>query len=378
MRHCSIVFFLAALIASSCNTAVKETECSSKKRLASTLNATELFNASTICWREDEKDMSAYFLTLGQIRASADMTLYSPTKEGKEKAAELYSKLYYQFGGVGDDAIFRDAARYNALIKKIENTPLLNNNGYSPGWDYKTKSKVGLYSQFLNSSKKSRLWQLENYKRNLSNDVYFEAHIAANQLRAENSTFKVGAEAYEEYQKLNEIKRQASLSIEKLPKPEDNAPYHLLIEIDQHANFKQLDTNFNGPEKGQIELFESLNEVLKSWVSRSYEVGELEDILKQVNFENDVLMVLSIGKMTNHSGRIVLNTFEKKERGDSYVVGVNVGVIPSKCGEATNESFPFILATAPRTGDIKVTSRSRSNFPDKCSVVVSGTVVARD
>ena len=85
-------------------------------------------------------------------------------------------------------------------------------------------------------------------------------------------------------------------------------------------------------------------------------------------------MVLSIGKMTNHSGKIVLNTFEKKKGWDSYAVGV----IPPKCGVTNNESFPFILATAPKIDDIQVTSRSRSNFPDKCGAVVTGTVVARD
>ena len=89
-------------------------------------------------------------------------------------------------------------------------------------------------------------------------------------------------------------------------------------------------------------------------------------------------MVLSIEKMTNHSGKIVLNTFEKKKGWDSYAVGVNVGVIPPKCGVTNNESFPFILATAPKIDDIQVTSRSRSNFPDKCGAVVTGTVVARD
>jgi len=148
----------------------------------------------------------------------------------------------------------------------------------------------------------------------LSNDTYFEAHTAASQLRAESPVLRAGTEVYEEYQKLNEIMRLTSHDIGKLPSPEDNAPYYLLVEIDPDANFVQLDTNYNGPENGQIELFENGDDVLQSWVAQSYEANDLKQLLNKINFDNDVLMVFSIGKMTNHSGKIVLNAFEKKGR----------------------------------------------------------------
>jgi len=379
MRHTSLVmsFYITAFFTLSCSAAEQETECLSYKKSSSTMNATQLFDAATVCWAEGEKDLSAYFQILGQIRAITDMALYTPQEQDKGKVTNLYSKLYYQFGGTGDDLIFRSAARYNALISQIENTSLSNENGYSPGWQYKPNSKTNLYSLFLNSTKKQRLWQLESFQILLSNDTYFEAHIAASQLRAKNQTFRAGTEVYEEYQKLNEIMRLASLDIEKLPPPEDNAPYHLLVEIDPDANFVQLDTNYNGPENGQIELFENGDDVLKSWVAQSYETNDLEKLLNKINFDNDVLMVFSIGKMTNHSGKIVLNTFEKKDDWDSYKVSVSVGVISPKCEVSDKESFPFILATAQRIKEIQVTSRSRSNFPDKCGPIVSGIAASR-
>jgi len=68
---------------------------------------------------------------------------------------------------------------------------------------------------------------------------------------------------------------------------------------------------------------------------------------------------------------------KKKDDWDSYRVSVFVGVISPKCEVSNKDSFPFILATAQRIKDIQVTSRSRSNFPDKCGPIVSGTVTSR-
>lgn len=372
-------FFLSGLFVSSCSLSNPETEseCKSKKKLSTTMNASELFDATSVCWLEEEKDLSAYFQNLGQIRAITDMTLYSPQKEDEEKVTELYTRLYYQFGGPGDDEMFRSDDRYATLISQIETATLSNENGYSPGWKYKPSSKTTLYNEFRDDAKNMRLWQLESYKRLLSNNAYYEAHKAANLLQLENPTLTVGTEAYDEYQKLNEIMREVSSSIEKLPPPQNSAPYHLLVEIDQDANFTQLDTKYNGPDKGQIELFQNKEDVLNSWVPKSYEMAELEEILNRIDFENVVLMVLSIGGMTNHSGKVVLNTFEKKKDWDSYTVGVSVGVISPECELPSSESFPFILATAPRIKDMQVTSRSRSNFPDECGPVVSGVSVPR-
>lgn len=363
---------------SNCSAFRPETECESSKKLVSIMNASELFDATSVCWLEGKKDLSAYLQNIGQIRAITDMTLYTPQKEDERNVIELYSRLYYEFGGSGDDEIFRSEERYATLISQIDTVMLTNENGYSPGWKYKSNSKKKLYSQFLNDAKNKRLWQLKSYKNLLTNDIYYEAHKAASLLQLENSTFEVGTEAYGEYQRLNEIMRQSSLTIEKLPPPKEKAPYHLLVEVDSEANFTQLDTNFNGHKQGQIELFQSKHEVLNSWVSQSYEMTELKEILNRVDFENDVLMVLSIGKMTNHSGKVVLNTFKKKKDWDGYAVSVMVGVIPSKCEVPSSDSFPFILAKAPRIKNIQVTSRSRSNFPDQCGPIVSGITVSRN
>jgi hypothetical protein len=74
--------------------------CTTAIASASQINGFALFEGSIACAQEGRQKDANFLIILGQIRAMTDLSILSPADDqNTAKAGQLYSQLYYQFGG---------------------------------------------------------------------------------------------------------------------------------------------------------------------------------------------------------------------------------------------------------------------------------------
>ena len=349
------------------------TECASLSASFDDYNADQLFEAYTACSQSGDHENAALLIALGQIRAITDLTLLTPVNEdAAQKVGKLYSSVYYTFGGLGFEEIYRDVDTVSAIVSSIQNTNLEFYAGYDPGWRYKASSKTDIYDQVISSRKGHRIWQIRNYALVMQNEAYYEAHQAHNRLQRENPVFKVDTPAYEESLRLRKIMQKASAKIEKLPVPADTMPYRRLNEPDAAASFSQVGQGFNGPESASKTIFTTEDEVRESWLAKAYSTKQLDALVAEVDFEKRALIGVAFGRRMNASGTVLITQFEYSERSGGYGVSARIGVIPKSCGVDFTASYPFVLAVGDAVFNAEIRSSSSSNFPDNCGPIRSG------
>jgi hypothetical protein len=369
------VFFcaLAIMITPSFAQELPPTECSSSPASYGEFDANQLFEAFTVCSQSGDHKIAALLIALGQIRAITDMTILAPINEDEaQKVGKLYGTVYYSFGGLGLDEIFRDPDTVSTIVSSIRSANLDFYAGYDPGWSYKASSKTDIYDQVVLSRKSHRIWQIKNYALTMQNDAFYEAHQAHNKLRLENPVFKVDTPAYEESLRLRKLMKKASAEIEKLPAPADTMPHQRLNEPDADASFAQIGQGFNGPESGSKTIFTSEAEIRDSWLGKAYSTEQLDALIAEADFEKQALIAVTFGRRMNASGTILITQFEYSERSGGYGISAKIGVIPKSCGVDFAASYPFVLAVGDAVANAEIRSSSSSNFPDNCGPIRSG------
>ena len=100
-------------------------ECSSSPASHDEFNASQLFEAFTVCSQSGDHKNAALLIAFGQIRAMTDMTILAPINDDEaQKVGKLYGAVYYSFGGLGLDELFRDADTVSAIVSSIRNANL--------------------------------------------------------------------------------------------------------------------------------------------------------------------------------------------------------------------------------------------------------------
>lgn len=345
--------------------------CSSVVASVSDVNALELFEGAVACSRESRQEDTNFLMIVGQIRAISDLTILTPLDdENSQRASELYMQLYYNFGGLGFDELYRAPANVSALEERVRQTDLSFASGYNPGWEYRPSSKTDIYSAIASNAREQRLWQMRNMALKLQDDEYYEVHLALAELQRENPVFHEGTPPYEEHSRLMARLRDAAADIPELPQPEDTTPYARLNEQDPELSQRQVMTGFNGPTSQGTFVFRSEAEVRQSWLARALSDQQLESLIARTDFSTQVLVGFSFGKRMNASGQIMISELAYREDHPGYTIAARIGVVPESCGVTL--SYPFVIGLTEAVPGAEVRGYSSSNFPDECRPVISG------
>lgn len=347
--------------------------CSTAVVSASDLNALALFEGAVSCSREGRQKDTNFLMILGQIRAIADMTILTPLDDANaERAGELYTQLYYKFGGLGFYELYRTPTNVSELEERIRNTDLLFTNDYDPGWAYRPSSNTDIYSDVLSNAREQRIWQMRNMALKLQDDDYYEAYQALAELQRSNPVLKDGTPAFAEHSRLMARMREAAKDIPELPQPKDTIPYARLNEQDPELSRRQVATGFNGPASQGTYVFRSEQEVRQSWLAAALSDQEIQALIARTDFSTQVLVGFSFGRRMNASGKIMISELGYHESYPGYTIATRIGVVPESCGLSFTESYPFVVGVTGAVPEAEVRGSSSSNFPDECGPIVSG------
>ena len=368
-----VFIFIERTIYGASGAAADTSLCESAVKAAAQDNAMALFRGAEACAQDDNETDATFLLVVGQIRALSDMTILQPADdESKLKAGELYRNLYYNYGGMGPDEFYRKSTQVDALVKKVNNTDLTLNSNYDPGWRFRSSSKTDIYPQIIESNRARRIWQINNTANRLQNDEYYALYRAERDLRKRNPVYKQGTPAYAEAERLMALMRKIEQNIQLMPEPKLNIPHERLNEQDPELAKRQLYSDFNGPGKGDNEIFRSEDEVRKSWIAKSLNKEQLVKLLANVDFSKQVLLASSFGERMNASGSLMFSELGYSTLAKGYVVAKRIGVVPQTCGRVFAKSYPFIIGVTDSIKDAKITASSSSNFPDGCKQIMTG------
>jgi len=98
--------------------------------------------------------------------------------------------------------------------------------------------------------------------------------------------------------------------------------------------------------------------------------------MSRVDWNNQVLVVLSIGRRETATGIVQITDVSYNAMLHSWSVSGRVGVNVETCTHQPAASYPFALAAAPRPPDKLSTGYGTSNFPDGCKQPVIGEPTA--
>lgn len=149
-----------------------------------------------------------------------------------------------------------------------------------------------------------------------------------------------------------------------------------------HLKSKTIHVGFNGLSKVYTkQLYEDKESIENSWLKAALTSGELTQLIEQVDFKNQFVLVYSFGKRPNANGKIVMNyvryTTDVKSRISSIDTNISIGIADKKdCNINVDvESFPFIieLVDRPKNGFKLVNgSEQNYNFGDDCKTPIAG------
>jgi hypothetical protein len=347
--------------------------CENAIRLAETLNGAALFAGAASCGQVQRKEDANILVLVGQIRALSDLTILTPSdEESTARAGELYTQIYYQYGGLGFDEVYRSAASVSALEQRVRAVSITLAPGYNPGWSYRPSSKVDIYDAIVANTREQRLWQMRSMALRLQDDEYYAAHQALAELQRANPTFREGTPAYDELGRLNARMEAAARDIPELPPPEDTTPYGRLNEPDPDMMARQVAAGFNGPAEVETYLFRSEAELRGSWLARALPASEFAALIERINFNSQWLVAMSIGQRLNASRQIQISSLGHSSSFASYSIAVQIGVVPESCGVEYKASYPFVVGVVDAIPGSEINGYSMSNFPAECGPIMAG------
>lgn len=348
--------------------------CDDALLAAAQSNSLALLQGAATCAEQSRKQDANFLMIVGQIRATADLTILKPTDEANAaKAGELYNQLYYYFGGLGFDEVYRASAGVTAIEARVRSLDLALASGYDPGWAYGTSSKTDIYAAILSNERERWLWQMRSYALKLQDDAYFEAQQALNELQRANPTLQQGTPAYDKYLKLSEALAEASKRIAELPPPPDTTPYARLYEQDPELAARQVATGFNGPADGGTDILRSEAEVRASWLAKAMSAQELDAMLAKTDFSTHWLISYGFGQRTNASGQAMISELGYRKSNAGYAISTNLGIVPDECGASAAESYPFVVGLVEAVPGADIRASGMSHFPAECGPIASGT-----
>ena len=145
----------------------------------------------------------------------------------------------------------------------------------------------------------------------------------------------------------------------------------------QTVGFNQLYIGLNGPGNPNSSVFRSRDELFSSWLASSMTTIELEHLAKKIDFKSNSLVAISVGKMANFSGSIIVDKLEiggsvmsvigPIAAGPGQLVSYSRVGFSADCENSTIEVQPFVLLiTDVMSSDVIPGSYFQSNFYDAC------------
>lgn len=155
----------------------------------------------------------------------------------------------------------------------------------------------------------------------------------------------------------------------------------------KNLSSKTLHVGFNGLNKFYTkQLFEDAKSIESSWLKNALTPTELIQIINQVDFKKQFVLVYSFGERPNASGKIIMQNIKHRSDVNSKTSVIDtiieIGVVDKeKCNIFLNiQSYPFIieLVQRPKNGFKLINgSEQNYNFPDDgCKTPISGKPTA--
>ena len=353
-------------------------DCESRLALLESANAVALLESALVCDQEGDEFHSSLFLVIGQIRGLTDVTLLQPLdREAEFEAAMVYSAILYQFGGPGHDMVYADPETAENLIDLIVTWEPTFGSDYSPGWDFARGDRQAFYGEVAQEQIAERVYQLRIHAALMADDHYRAMHEEEEQIwRDFGPTLHTGTEPHERYSELRtQMTALREEVIANLPPPPSS--YSVLDDLPPEidGDVRQLYSGINGPTDSGWQLIYSEREARDSWLSRAMSPEDLARVIDAVDFEDETLFVIGVGRQGNATGTILVQDLDYDPATGAWRHGVLVGVRRSDCEESSGNdgvvAYPFAIAIGPRPlEDLGDMSRSRSNFPDGCEPAV--------
>jgi len=333
--------------------------CSDALATAPDSNTSRLLEGALACAGAGRREDAYVLLGLGQIRAGADsMVLGQPSKEAMAQIKELYSRALV---AVDPDleASYAAPEKLAALERRLRDLELRLDADYDPGWPPRTGVKAEAYAPVVAQMRAMLLARVGVTASNLQDPAYAQAYRAIRELYRSNPSLEEGEPGYDEYLRLT---AQLKLAANRFQDPE--VAKRLVV------------SGFNGPAEMGLYVFRSAAEVRQSWLAAALSAEQLSSLLARTDFSQEVFLALAFGHRQNASGVIVLSQLGYDQRGLSYIIAAQVGVVPQSCGPGAVDSFPFVVGVTAAVPGAELRQHSLSNFPDACGPVVSGEATA--
>ena len=335
---------------------------------APALNGPQLFTAAMNCFESDYQLEGAFLLIAGQIRSGTDISLLRPANDIDEVAmSELAVALFYQYGGAGPKELYRNQDKSERLFSKINNFLPDFYDGYNPGWEYRTSSRVHLYETVAEEQQIHRVTQLRHFALLMKDPEYWAAEQELAKIRERNDgVFNFGTADYERSEELRALMSEISQAIEQEALPFGPSVLDEYVP-DEDAPFVQVFTGFNGPEEFSRDTYFSEQELRASWIADSLSEKQLDELLNVVDFSSQVVVALASGRRTNATGRFFITDASYNSLLESWTVYGKVGVKEGGCDRSADETYPFGIAVAYAPPRYPITSGGGiSNFHDEC------------
>lgn len=383
----TIKVFTAALIVASLATQANRVEaqlpksslwegelvpCDSALGNAERLNGPQLFRSAGDCAKQGRPDDTVYLQIAGQIRSQTDMFLLQPRTDQDEVAvSELAYDFYFRLGGTGPRQVYSDRVAANRLFQRLEAWHPLLLPDYDPGWAFRKSDRHALYGAVAEEAKQFRLAQLKDYAALVADPHYaaLEAEIDVIQARHPQGLTPDSEDYARSKAILEELNRIAANRAPHKKALAEGQSVIASLPPDLEEGVAQIFAGFNGPDMAFTWVFASEREVAASWLARALAPEELAAVLSQVNFDEKVLVVHSLGRLSSATGNVYFSKVSYNAIYQRWSVAVRVGVRNNSCAEEQSaNSYPFAIAVAPKpSGPATGISQSRSNFADGCN-----------
>ncbi|MEM7052940.1 MAG: hypothetical protein AAF446_00185 [Pseudomonadota bacterium] len=347
--------------------------CSESLNNASTLNGFELFSGMINCYQVGKTLDAAFLLLIAQERSTADLSVFQASgSEAEMSAAELYAFIFYQAGGLGPKELYRDEELTKNLIERYRAWKPEISDEYNPGWRFIENPRIEIYQTLISEGREHRIAVIERHSTLMQNNQYFELSNKADEIRAKNTYLVAGSDDYALHAELQSEMRELSDRLVG-PYPERRSSIQYEYRPDPNAPFLQLFMAGNGRATKTTETFTSREEAAQSWLSRALSTQELESVLNQIDFQDEVLVAYNLGEQGSSTGKIYITDLEIDSDMNVFGINVNVGVLESECDHPPATMFPFALASIEReSASTMISSFSgRSNFGDGCGAYQS-------
>jgi hypothetical protein len=337
---------------------------------AERLNGPQLFRSARDC-AEHGKEADAVFLQIaGQIRSQTDMVLLRPRTDQDEVAMSQLAIALYSLGGAGPRQLYSDNVAASQLFQRLEAWHPVLLPAYDPGWKFRESDRHTRYESVAEEIKQARLAQLKDYAALAADPHYAALETKIDEIQTRHPQgLTPDSEDYERFTELlEELNTIAENRAHHQKALADRQSVIASLPSDLEDGVAQIFTGYNGPDTAFTWVFTSEQEVADSWLARALTPEELVAVLSQVNFDEKVLVVHSLGRLSSATGTVYFSKVSYNAIYQSWSVAVRVGVRDNTCAEEQSaDSYPFAIAVAPKpSGPTTGNSLSRSNFADGC------------